>query len=993
MPKRKRNAGQPLAEISANVHVPAPSDAKRAKPETEKIAQIKREPTHGTEAARHRIGASSQSGHRTLLPKQESSHPAAFAGRTPHLQRASSIVNATASPPNAVQLWGDQAVTATTPNVALDHRLGPGYSWFLQWYQRASPQARKKLASNEFAAYPGLAEDLANGSPCPYWVKVRVKQILGSFSLPLQRTSIPQDPSESDYALTGVVELPERPSLWPPDWVEWLPNTVKHAFWTWHSQHNSRKIARECHCGRPYSWADRLKAKSLVEGSGFSYSLQHVPVHLRGLTRETQSQTPGDQSIGQRSSSVSSAEIGDIPRQDRLPPTMPPPSEQHPPATIDRHMMAQASHAQQMQQGIAVSGRTAASAKVKREMPGEWEKSVPLKRVKQETSSQQRQSLHSQAAVVQVRDEVTAKERERKGRSETVHKRDDEGSDTHKAQMLPNLLVQDHVAKLTKERQKRQSVPEQATAGGAATAPIAPTAATVPEPVATAEPMLCREQERLVDLILSGRKVFYTGSAGTGKSTVLKAFVAKLRDMGKRVHILAPTGKAALNVHGSTTWTYAGWNPDSMKRQLEHLQKAAHGKFVRRRFWDTDVLVLDEVSMIENHHFERLNVVLKEGRGDTGRAFGGVQVVCTGDFCQLPPVKPYTYCMWCGRENATVAQDTTYKCPQHGLFHDKDKWIFRSNAWKECNFEHVCLSTIHRQSDRKFINVLNKCRYGTTLNPWDRKLLLDHPCNVTNAVKLFPTRNEVAEINNREFERLRSIKRTYTCLDTFDWNRKHTHLQWKSIRNSENGSLEALSQHRYEPVVELKQGMLVVLLHNFDIKEGLVNGSQGVIIKFKKHEDTDLPRRRNKIDRRGTLEAPIGHSSRKEENIKTFIRQSASQEWPAVRFANGVIKPIIADCSIHELGDDKPYSLIARTQIPLIAAWAMTVHKSQGMTLDRVIVDLSKTFEEGQLYVALSRARNLEGLKVVGLGQDLRGGNPQVMEFLKDKFSITAAED
>ncbi|KAK8204619.1 hypothetical protein M8818_005058 [Zalaria obscura] len=89
------------------------------------------------------------------------------------------------------------------------------------------------------------------------------------------------------------------------------------------------------------------------------------------------------------------------------------------------------------------------------------------------------------------------------------------------------------------------------------------------------EPVLCKEQADLVDLITSGKNVFYTGSAGCGKSTVLKAFTSKLKEAGKTVKIIAPTGRAALDINGSTFWTYAGWNPNNMKKPIEELEKGA----------------------------------------------------------------------------------------------------------------------------------------------------------------------------------------------------------------------------------------------------------------------------------------------------------------------------------------------------------------------------------------------------------------------------------
>lgn len=524
----------------------------------------------------------------------------------------------------------------------------------------------------------------------------------------------------------------------------------------------------------------------------------------------------------------------------------------------------------------------------------------------------------------------------------------------------------------------------------------------VPGPTNPEEPQLCPEQARLVDLIVSGRNVFYTGSAGCGKSTVLKAFTKRLRAMGKTVRILAPTGRAALQVNGTTTWTYAGWTPDHHKRKLSELKAAAHGKFVNERFKKTDVLVIDEISMVENLHLERLNAVMKEARHkphlDFQPAFGGVQVVVTGDFCQLPPVKPFKHCIQCGFELVERHTETgkVNACTQgHGEYRDEDKWAFRSKAWEDCNFVHVHLNTIHRQSDETFIRILQKCRIGRQLSPEDTDLLMHHECMVHHATKLFATREEVANVNRREFERLKTVNHSYWCLDEFIWQRAaHPHLGWKGMRKpagpQSQGPLRALEDHRYEECVQLKKGMLVVLLVNLDLVSGLCNGSQGLICGFEKFDPKKLP------------QANVGNNEAKnklfgeravikEEQIKKFIEDPGAKYkmWPIVRFHNGQIRTIFADCSIAELGDERPYSLLMRTQIPLAPAWAMTIHKSQSLTLDRVIVNLSRAFEEGQVYVALSRATGLHGLKIEGDSNGLLaglGGNKVVQQFLREKF-------
>lgn len=166
-------------------------------------------------------------------------------------------------------------------------------------------------------------------------------------------------------------------------------------------------------------------------------------------------------------------------------------------------------------------------------------------------------------------------------------------------------------------------------------------------------PPLVPEQQHVVDLILAGRNIFYTGSAGCGKSTILRSAVRQLQQRGKRVQIVAPTNLAALNVGGITTWSYAGWTVQSMKRDIDKLMQAALGDKSWQRFDETDVLIIDEISMIENLFFERLNMVIKASRGEKygGGPFGGMQLIVTGDVS--PILHNYTF---------TIDEDSSTNC-------------------------------------------------------------------------------------------------------------------------------------------------------------------------------------------------------------------------------------------------------------------------------------------------------------------------------------------
>ncbi|USP82420.1 hypothetical protein yc1106_09694 [Curvularia clavata] len=527
----------------------------------------------------------------------------------------------------------------------------------------------------------------------------------------------------------------------------------------------------------------------------------------------------------------------------------------------------------------------------------------------------------------------------------------------------------------------------------------------VPEP----EPELSAEQKYVVDLIVEGgHNVFYTGSAGCGKSTILKAFVRKLVAKGKRVNIVAPTNLAALNVGGQTTWAYAGWTPDSLKLPLDKLKADAHKSQTWKRFDSTDVLVIDEISMVENLQFERLNEVMKAASGAkrTG-PFGGVQIIVTGDFCQLSPVKPFAYCMGCGWELIHEKKEgqLQHRCENKGcrydMWPDTDKWAFRSEAWKECGFEHINLTEIFRQKDQKFKYILQTIRQEGVILPNHARVLLNHMSETENAIKIYSLRRDVDRVNSENIRRLPSESRTYRCLDNFRWKPHHQGDESliKYTMRATNGSntLQQLKEHRYEACVELKEGMRVVLQSNLDPQSNLVNGTQGTIVGFELYDPKKLPSKASGKpsstgERNACLKGP--HAEYAEDEILGYAKDNRHPSWPIVEFDDGKTRTIYADCSYSELGNEEKRrqegqprqepSLLSRTQIPLVAGYAITVHKSQGMTLSRVIVDLSAAFEASQIYVALSRARSLKGLKVLGLPRkNLGGANKQVKEFLE----------
>lgn len=502
---------------------------------------------------------------------------------------------------------------------------------------------------------------------------------------------------------------------------------------------------------------------------------------------------------------------------------------------------------------------------------------------------------------------------------------------------------------------------------------------------------LSEEQVALVSLALEGHNIFYTGPAGCGKSRVLKAIRNRFKAKDEHVHVLAPTGKVALANKGRTIWSFAGWTPNSHKMKLYELINPVSQRNIALfgRLAEVKTIIIDEISMVESVHFGRLNELMKAAK-QSPLPFGGIQVIVTGDFCQLPPVKPFRNCFSCGSQLESSYRSGTYACLNQNcvvdVYHEDDKWAFKSKAWQECNFRYIYLATVYRQRDPVFTNLLQMCRLGVQFDDADIKLLTS-PDKKTSShpVKLFPTRAEIREVNDAEFRRLDIPSQVYKCVDVFLWNKKrHPYLQDK-LKRAADGSLKVLSDHSFEVELQLKEGMQVLLLYNLDLENELCNGTQGKIIAFQPFGKS-LP----EIPLYGEdLPVYMSGLDEQKEAIREFMRKCCGAEgWPVVEFHNGIVRTIYPVCQPLLLGEKRPYSLIGRMQIPLTAAWALSIHKSQGMTLDSAVVSIGKAFEEGQIYVALSRVKELAGLKVEGDLSPLREfkGDRVVLEWLKKTF-------
>lgn len=427
------------------------------------------------------------------------------------------------------------------------------------------------------------------------------------------------------------------------------------------------------------------------------------------------------------------------------------------------------------------------------------------------------------------------------------------------------------------------------------------------------------EQRQAFDAIASGKSIFITGSGGTGKSYLIQAIYNLIPDRtGKHVAVTALTGCAALLL-GRFAKTLHSWAGIGLGREsaVTLVAKIRRSGWTLRRWLATDVLIIDEVSMMTSDLLEKLDEVARLIRRDN-RPMGGLQIVFVGDFFQLPPV---------------------VKADEEGKKREIP-FVFESPLWPQIVNETITLKQIHRQADPIFQRVLNEARIGA-LTPESLQILqarqgLSWQNELIRPTLLFTRRVEVEVVNEKNLKALVGERRIYKAETVFAPLQGLQGLSQDSPNVKR--AIEKLDRDApYVPELILVQGAQVMLLTNKDPTAGLVNGSRGVITGF---------------DALGI---------------------------PLVQFKKGLPIPIPATTWESEDMDG-----LFRKQIPLRLAYAITIHKAQGATLDSALIDIgTSTFEYGQAYVALSRVKSLESLYIWDVEPTAFRAHPKVKEFYK----------
>ena len=431
------------------------------------------------------------------------------------------------------------------------------------------------------------------------------------------------------------------------------------------------------------------------------------------------------------------------------------------------------------------------------------------------------------------------------------------------------------------------------------------------------------EQLAALQAVKKGRNIFLTGAGGTGKSHTIRAITEWAANAGIRCAVTAMTGCAALllNYEGAVVRakTLHSWAGVGLAREspIELADVVDRNRRAKRRWIDTNLLIVDEVSMMTPDFLEKLDLISRRIRRNPQGKFGGLQIVFAGDFCQLPPVArgaPSGNPVARGAPSGNpVSRDTSSNDMQ---------FVFQCPSWTTLIDETHNLTQIVRQSDPIFQRLLTEARMGAlsteSLTVLESRMGLDWQENEIRPTLLFSRNSEVEKINRINMDSLEGERHFYEPR-TVAMEKNSTRFASITDPDVQRGLAKLDTDAPYDSKLELCIGAQVMLITNLDQEGGLVNGSRGVVTGF------------------------------------------TGGGLPMVRFIDQR-EPVIIDRANWWLAEPDN---IGRSQIPLKVAYALTIHKSQGSTLDSALVDIgSNTFEFGQAYVALSRCRSLEGLHV-----------------------------
>ena len=434
------------------------------------------------------------------------------------------------------------------------------------------------------------------------------------------------------------------------------------------------------------------------------------------------------------------------------------------------------------------------------------------------------------------------------------------------------------------------------------------------------------KQSEFIKMAMAGKNCFLSGGGGVGKTFTINYF--KKMIPWKKVVCTASTGIASIQQdNGMTIHSWAGLGTFNHPNQLFNIINSDFFDKIVGKIQECDVLIIDEVSMLRGDQVDLLNMVLQNAR-HSSKPFGGIQVIFVGDFCQLPPVI---------RKDEEITHE----------------WAFESKAWEEGEVKTFILDQVMRQSDAEFINALNDIRFGhlteNAIKMLDSVRETVFPRGVS-PLKLMPINKGVDEWNHKM---IKSIKSEPFTSEAFIYG------QTKKFYH------DVISSTLAPKFLQLKEGCQLMLLRNHAGGD-YVNGT---MVKYVGHGMANVEFKN--IPDSNTLQHCI--FVQKQDGTRLAI--------PKHTFCIGDKFTEKYFCFESNKEQTKTRSQGEFTQYPARLGYAITIHKSQGMTLKHLEINCHKMFAEGQLYVSLSRATGKEGLRVLNFKKYHLKANKKAVQF------------
>ena len=410
----------------------------------------------------------------------------------------------------------------------------------------------------------------------------------------------------------------------------------------------------------------------------------------------------------------------------------------------------------------------------------------------------------------------------------------------------------------------------------------------------------------------------------TGKAGTGKtSFLRKLKaDKPKQMVVLAPTGVAAINAGGVTVHSFFQFDFSYFIPGVTHYKREIKQEH-RELIKSLELIVIDEVSMLRADLLDKIDDALRHYRKDK-RPFGGVQMVLMGDVLQLPPI------------------DSKELEPLKG--HYEGLFFFNSKAYQEADFVTIEFTKVFRQQNADFLKLLNHVRDNKVslkdINLLNARLIENYePSDNDGYIRIFTHNKQVDELNEQELNKLDGEVRRFVAAIEGDY---------------------PITAYPTVKELELKVGAHVMFIKN-NFEKGYYNGLLGIVEEIR--DDSIIVKKSD--DGKVIRVDPFEWQNIKYQTVDSIVESDDGQII--------VGSPQIVE---NVIGKFKQY--------PIKLAWAITVHKSQGLSFDKVIMDIHQSFMPGQVYVALSRCRSLEGLVLLyPINRWSIKTDPRALEFIK----------